>query len=165
MRLKDKVAIITGGGQERKKRAGTTNVPGIIGMAKSLELAIELMAEDKDKIELLRNYFEEQLAKALEINIAAKYAARLYNCSNICFKNADSQQIMLAIGAKVAASRGSACSSDKVEPSHVLTAMGLSEEDTLSSIRFSLGRYTTQHEVDVALELIIETVNRLKVAD
>ena len=157
--------IITGGGQERKKRAGTTNVPGIIGMAKSLELAIELMAEDKDKIELLRNYFEEQLAKALEINIAAKYAARLYNCSNICFKNADSQQIMLAIGSKVAASRGSACSSDKVEPSHVLTAMGLSEEDTLSSIRFSLGRYTTQHEVDVALELIIETVNRLKVAD
>ena len=154
--------IITGGGQEQKKRAGTINVPGIIGMAKALDLAIELMAEDKARIESLRDYFEEKLAEALEITVAAKYAARLYNCSNLCFKNADSQHIMLAIGAKVAASRGSACSSGKIEPSHVLTAMGISEDDALSAIRFSFGRYTSQHEVDVALELIIEAVNRLK---
>lgn len=155
--------IITGGGQEQKKRAGTTNVPGIIGMAKALDLAIELMDEDKARIEALRNYFEEKLAETLEITVAAKYAARLYNCSNLCFKKADSQHIMLAIGAKVAASRGSACSSGKIEPSHVLTAMGISEEDALSAIRFSFGRYTTQHEVDMAIDLITEAVNRLKV--
>jgi len=155
--------IITGGGQEHKKRAGTVNVPGIIGMAKALELAIELMEEDKARIESLRNYFEERLSEALEITITAKNAARLYNTSNLCFKSTDSQQIMLAIGAKVAASRGSACSSGKIEPSHVLTAMGISEEDALSAIRFSFGRYTTQHEVDKALEHIFEAVNRLQV--
>ena len=155
--------IITGGGQEHSKRAGTINVPAIIGMARALALAIELYDEDREKIEALRNYFEEKLRVALEITIVAKNAARLYNTSNLCFKNVDSQQIMLAIGAKVAASRGSACSTGKIEPSHVLTAMGISEEDALSAIRFSFGRYTTQHEVDVAIEHIIETVKRLKV--
>ena len=155
--------IITGGGQEQKKRAGTINVPGIIGMARALDLAVELMAEDSTRIEKLRNQFEEKLSEALAITITAKNTARLYNASNLCFNNADSQQIMLAVGAKIAASRGSACSSGKIEPSHVLTAMGISEEDALSAIRFSFGRYTTQHEVDVALELIIEAVNRLRV--
>jgi cysteine desulfurase len=155
--------IITGGGQEQKKRAGTINVSGIIGLAKALDLAVDLMDEDSARIEKLRNHFEEKLGEALEITVTAKNAARLYNTSNLSFKNTDSQQIMLAIGAKVAASRGSACSSGKIEPSHVLTAMGITEEDALSSIRFSFGRYTTQREVDIALVHIIEAVNRLQV--
>jgi cysteine desulfurase len=154
--------IITGGGQEQKKRAGTINVPGIVGMAKALAIADEFMTEDKIRIEGLRDYFEEKLNKSLEITVAAKNSARMYNCSNLSFKNVDSQNIMLAIGAKVAASRGSACSTGKIEPSHVLTAMGISEADALSAIRFSFGRYTTRQEVDIALELIIATVNKLK---
>jgi len=157
--------IITGGGQELKKRAGTTNVPGIIGMAKALELADERMEEDMNRIERFRDHFEDKLSSALDITVAAKYAARLYNTSNLCFKNADSQHIMLAIGAKVAASRGSACSSGKIEPSHVLSAMGISEDDALSSIRFSIGRYTTLHEIDTAMDLLVKSVNRLKVQD
>jgi cysteine desulfurase len=161
-RLQDLQAIITGGGQEQKKRAGTINVPGIVGMAKALALADQLMNADMLRIEGLRNYFEEKLSEALEIIVAAKYSARMYNCSNLCFKNADSQNIMLAIGSKLAASRGSACSTDKIEPSHVLTAMGISEIDALSSIRFSLGRYSTRQEIDAALELIIATVNKLR---
>jgi cysteine desulfurase len=155
--------IITGGGQEQKKRAGTINVPGIIGMAKALELARDLMDEDKSRIETLRDYFEEKLSKALEITIIGKKASRLYNTSNLCFKNTDSEKVMQAIGSRVAASRGSACSSGKIEPSHVLSAMCISDEEALSAIRFSFGRYTTQHEVDVAVDLIIEAVNRLKV--
>jgi cysteine desulfurase len=154
--------IITGGGQELKKRAGTINVPGIVGMAKALMLADELMDEDMARIMDLRDSFEDKLTKALEITSAAKNTTRLYNTSNLCFKNADSQQIMLAIGGKIAASRGSACSSGKIEPSHVLSAMGITEDDALSSIRFSFGRYTTQYEVDTACHTIIEAVNRLK---
>ena len=155
--------IITGGGQEQKKRAGTINVPGIVGLAKALELAIELMDVDKTRIETLRDYFEEKLGKELEIAITGINALRLYNTSNLCLKNTDSEKVMQAIGNRVAASRGSACSSGKIEPSHVLSAMGIADEEALSAIRFSFGRYTTQHEVDVAIDMIIEAVNRLKV--
>ena len=157
--------IITGGGQEQKKRAGTINVPGIIGMAKALELGIELLDEDKPRIEALRDYFEEKLNTALAINITGQNASRLYNTSNLCLMNTDSEKVMQAIGNRVAASRGSACSSGKIEPSHVLSAMGIADEEALSAIRFSFGRYTTQHEVDVAIELITKAVNRLKLVD
>lgn len=155
--------IITGGGQELKKRAGTINVPGIVGMAKALELGIELMDEDKTRIEALRDYFEEKLGRELEIAIMGINASRLYNTSNLCLRNTDSERVMQAIGNRVAASRGSACSSGKIEPSHVLSAMGIADEEALSAIRFSFGRYTTQHEVDVAIDMIIEAVNRLQV--
>jgi cysteine desulfurase len=155
--------IITGGGQEQRKRAGTINVPGIVGMAKALALADELMAEDKTRIESLRNSFEEKLSAALEISITAKNGERLYNTSNLSFINTDSEKVMLAIGNRVAASRGSACSSGKIEPSHVLSAMGISDDEALSAIRFSFGRYTTLREVNVAVDLIIEAVNRLKI--
>jgi cysteine desulfurase len=160
--IKDLSPIITGGGQEGKKRAGTVNVPGIVGMAKAFTLANELHTEDRVRIESLRNHFENKLEASLEIGITGKYANRLYNCSNICFKNADSEQIMLAIGSKVAASRGSACSSGKIEPSHVLSAMGIKEIDALGCIRFSFGRYTTIEEVDSALDIITAAVRRLK---
>jgi cysteine desulfurase len=157
--------IITGGGQEQRKRAGTINVPGIIGMAKALDLAIELMDEDVPRIEALRDYFEEKLNRSIDISIMAENASRLYNTSNICLKNTDSEKVMQAIGSRVAASRGSACSSGKIEPSHVLSAMGMADEEALSGIRFSFGRYTTQREVDVAIELITKAVNRLKLVD
>lgn len=155
--------VITGGGQEQKRRAGTTNVPGIVGMAKALALASELMQEDKPRIERLRNYFEEHLSKAIEIDIVGEKAIRLYNTSNLCLKNTDSEKVMMAIGNKVAASRGSACSSGKIEASHVLSAMGIADNEALSAIRFSFGRYTTQSEVDKAIELITEAVTRLRV--
>ena len=160
---KNLLPIITGGGQEQKKRAGTINVPGIIGMAKALALAIDLMDEDKSRIEVLRDVFEEKLGKELEVSVTAINASRLYNTSNLSLLDTDSERLMQAIGSRVAASRGSACSSGKIEPSHVLSAMGISDEEALSAIRFSFGRYTTRHEVDVAVELIIEAVNRLKV--
>jgi len=156
------VPIITGGGQERKKRAGTLNVPSIVGMGKAITLASELMTEDLARIEKRRNDFEKKLHEMLSIQVIGADAPRLYNTSNIIFHGIDSEQLMSAIGSHVAASRGSACSTGKIEPSHVLSAMGITETDALSAIRFSFGRYTTKHEVDAASQLITEAVNRIK---
>jgi cysteine desulfurase len=157
--------IITGGGQEQNKRAGTTNVPGIIGMAKSIDLAHELMDDDEKSIKKLRDYFENILSESIEVKINGEGAPRFYNTSNISFIGIDSERLMQSIGNRVAASRGSACSTGKIEPSHVLSAMDIPEDDALSAIRFSFGRYTTSKEVEIALELIIDAVNLIKLPE
>lgn len=157
--------IITGGGQEQKKRAGTTNVPGIVGMAKAIDLANELMVEDEKRIKELRDYFETTLSEVIEVKINGQDAPRLFNTSNISFIGIDSERLMQLIGGRVAASRGSACSTGKIEPSHVLSAMDISENDALSAIRFSFGRYTTNKEVGIAVSLIIDAVNQIKVPE
>ncbi len=160
--LKEIEPIITGGGQERGIRAGTTDVPAIVGMSTALGICLDSLKEDTERITSLRQRFETQLANKISIKIIGVGAKRLYNVANISFSGVDSERLMQAIGSKVAASRGSACSSDKIEASHVLTAMGILEEEALSSIRFSFGRYTTEKEVDTALELITEAVSRIK---
>ena len=122
---------------------------------KAVALAYDLLNEDQSRIESLRDHFEKQLMGQIDLKINGSASSRLYNTSNLCFVGHDSERIMQAIGNKVAASRGSACSTDKIEPSHVLAAMGISDHEAHASIRFSFGRYTTQHEVDKAIDYIV----------
>lgn len=157
--------IITGGGQEHKKRAGTTNVPGIVGMAKSIDLALELIVQDEKRIRELRDNFERTISGTIKVKINGQEAPRLFNTSNISFLGIDSERLMQSIGSRVAASRGSACSTGKIEPSHVLSAMDIPENDALSAIRFSFGRYTTNKEVEIAVKLIIDAVNLIKLPE
>lgn len=152
---------ITGGGQEMGKRAGTSNLPGIIGLSAALAIALQRLDEDRTSISLLRDRFEAQLQKRKGIKINGSKKDRLYNTSNICFTGFDSERIMQAIGARVAASRGSACSTGKIEPSHVLSAMGMTEKEAHASIRFSFGRFTTEQEVERAIEIIMGSLDAL----
>ena len=131
-------SLLTGGGQEFKKRAGTLNVPSIAGFAEAVDIAVRCMQEDENRIEKLRTLFETKLSERLEIKLNGS-RSRLYNTSNISFLGYDSERIMQSIGNKVAASRGSACSTGKIDPSHVLNAMGMSDEEAHSAIRFSFG--------------------------
>lgn len=160
--LKNLKPIITGGGQEMRKRAGTINVPAIVGMGKALSVGREMMAEDSKRIEQLRNKFENALKQKLGVTVNGGGAPRLFNTSNVSFYGIDSQRLMQAIGSKVAASRGSACSSVKITPSHVLMAMQLTNEMAHSAVRFSFGRYTTEQEVDTAIKLIVDAIKKLR---
>lgn len=155
--------IIIGGGQEYRKRAGTINLPSIIGLSQAVNLAYVMLDEDSASIRRLRDMFESELAQKFDISVNGENQTRLYNTSNICFKGFDSERIMQSIGSKVAASRGSACSTGKIEPSHVLAAMGLSDDEAHASIRFSFGRYTTEDEVTKATDYLtsaLETLSR-----
>jgi len=148
------IPVLTGGGQEFRKRAGTLNVPSIVGFAKAIELAIKDLEEDHYRIKSLRDEFEDTLITSVEAKVNGGIKHRLYNTSNLRFPGYDSERIMQAIGTKVAASRGSACSTGKIAPSHVLSAMGLSEEEAHASIRFSFGRFTSATEINTATEII-----------
>ena len=154
---------ITGGGQERKRRAGTLNVPAIVGFGKAAELAAKRHDKDQIKTEKLRDLLEKILFESLpgiSVNGCTKH--RLPHVSNLRFEGIESEDLMLALSTKVAVSSGSACNSAEVLPSHVLLAMGLSEEEALSSIRFSLGRHTGEEDIRHACELLIQTVKRLR---
>lgn len=152
-----------GGGHERNLRSGTLNVPGIVGFGKAAELARQRLQNDEKRMSELRDYLENTLITSLAgvlINGNTKY--RVANTTNLQFTGVHSEDLLLALGAKVALSSGSACTSAEVEPSHVLTSMGLTDDLSFSSIRFSLGRYNTREEIDFSLEQIIDAVNRLR---
>ncbi|KAF2515542.1 cysteine desulfurase family protein [Flavobacterium foetidum] len=146
---------IVGGGQQRKLRSGTLNVPGIIGLGKASEIAVNELEKDKNRIYLLREKLEKGLLKFEGSFINGNTANRIYNTSNICFPGVNSEQLILALG-DISVSNGASCSAVTSEPSHVLKAMGLSDELALSSIRFSLGRFTTAEEIDTAVERVLE---------
>ena len=154
-RLANLAAQVTGGGQEFGKRAGTINLSGIVGLSVAVSLATERLSEDSQNINKLRDHFESELARNLTISLNGSIKNRLYNTSNICFTGHDSERVMQAIGNKVAASRGSACSTERIEPSHVLSAMGLTNDQAHASVRFSFGRYTTKEEVNRAIDYIV----------
>lgn len=145
---------ILGGGQQRKLRSGTLNIPGIIGLGKASELAISQQNEDQKHIEVLRNKLEKGLLEFEGSFVNGNTENRIYNTSNICFPGVNSEQLILALG-NISVSNGASCSAVTSEPSHVLKAMGLSDELALSSIRFSLGRFTTEEEIDIAIERVL----------
>jgi len=152
---------IIGGGQQRKLRSGTLNVPGIIGLGKAAEIAVNQLENDKKRIEILRDQLEKGLLQFEGSFVNGNTEHRIYNTSNICFPDVNSEQLILALG-NIAVSNGASCSAVTSEPSHVLKAMGLSDEEALSSIRFSLGRFTTSEEVDVAVERVLELAGKLQ---
>lgn len=154
-------ALVHGGGHERGMRSGTLNVPGIVGLGKATEVAVNGMKEDRIKITELRQYLERELLRIPDTLVNGHHNERLYNVTNICFRGADADAIIAALE-DIAVSNGSACSSVKVEPSHVLVEMGLSPEDAYSSIRYSLGRQNTMEEIRTAVEKTRLTVEKLR---
>ena len=156
--------VITGGGQERKLRPGTTNTPLIVGMAKALEKAYAEREEENKRVGELRDYFEEQIsARIPEIVINGKNVPRLPGTSSVTFKYVEGESILLSLSMKgIAVSSGSACSSDELQASHVLLAMGIPAEFAHGTIRFSLGKYNTKEEIDYTIEAVVEIIGKLR---
>jgi cysteine desulfurase len=156
--------LLFGGQHQRGLRPGTENVPGIVGLGKAAELARLALAEDAARISALRDQLEQGLVTRVpqaRANVAG--APRTPNTSNIVFPGIEGEALIIALDMKgIACSTGAACSSGAVEPSHVLTAIGLSAEDARASIRFSLGRHTSSAEIGYALEAIPAAVAQLR---
>lgn len=155
--------LIYGGGQERGRRSGTENVPGIVGLAAALEEACATMEEDAARVRGLRDCFEEQLGHIKGAYVVGKAAARVPGISNVCFEGLDHQTLIPLLDARgVCASAGSACSAGAVKISHVLRAMGIPEPIAKGSVRFSLCVDTTQEDGDAAAAAMHEIAATLK---
>jgi cysteine desulfurase len=158
-------AQMDGGGHERGARSGTLNVPGIAGFGKACQLSMEHLKADAERISRLRDKLEKAILQTEKTFLNGAGANRLPTVSNISFKGIDGQVLLTALNKKLAVSSGSACSSASMEPSHVLKAMGLSDEMAYASIRFSLGRFTTEAEIDFATEQVRNEVEVLRKAN
>jgi len=161
--------LLYGGSHERSRRAGTENVPGIVGLGKAAELAIagfkrgddRKMAAARDKLE--RELLEIEATGLNGADLNGEGAPRVPNTTNIYFDGIDGEALVIALDLKgLAVSTGAACSSGAIEPSHVLTAMGLTRDRAKASIRFSLGKQNAIEDVDFALGLVTETVAHLR---
>ncbi|HEY1870769.1 MAG TPA: aminotransferase class V-fold PLP-dependent enzyme, partial [Chitinophagaceae bacterium] len=155
-------AQIDGGGHERGMRSGTLNVPGIVGFGKASKICMNELETDAEKMRSLRDKLEDTLLSSGEIFLNGDKASRLPHISNLSFKHAESENLMMALNKDIAVSSGSACMSASPEPSYVLKALGLSDEAARSSLRFSLGRYTSEEEINYAIDKIISTLNKIK---
>lgn len=144
---------ITGGGQQKNLRSGTLNVPGIIGMAKALEISVESQLKKNIEIEKLRDDLEQQLSQIDGSFVNGDRENRIFNTTSICFPQILSDKLILGLK-NISVSSGSACSAVTSRPSHVLKAMGLSDNEALSSIRFSLSKFNTKEEIDETAERI-----------
>jgi cysteine desulfurase len=149
---------IFGGGHQRGLRSGTLNVPGIVGLGAACALAKDEM-ESKQKLVLgLRNQLEKGLLQLPNVSINSLNANRLYNTSNICFKDIAAVDLIRHLKNKIAVATGSACTAEDQNPSHVLSAMGLTEKEAFSAMRFSLGKYNTKEEIEATVGLVRESV-------
>jgi len=156
------VAQVDGGGHERGMRSGTLNVPGIVGLGMACELSRTEMEKDRAHTQKLRDDFERRIFAALDhVHLNGDKDHRLPNNSNLSFSFVEGESMIMGIK-DVAVSSGSACTSASLEPSHVLRSMGVGDELAHSSIRFGFGRFTTQEEVDYAVEHVIQAVKRLR---
>jgi len=149
-----------GGSHQFGMRAGTLPTHQIVGMGEAFRIAREYFQEDNDRITRLRNYFWQELSSIPEIHLNGDEKNRVGGCLNIRVDHVDSE-ILLNTLPKIAVSTGSACNSANPEPSHVLTAMGLSRDQANSSIRISIGKYTIKKEVDDSVVHIKEQITRL----
>ncbi|MBZ5686741.1 MAG: IscS subfamily cysteine desulfurase [Acidobacteriia bacterium] len=157
--------LFHGGRHERSRRAGTENVPGIVGLGKAAQIAKEALDRgDVLQMAAMRDRLEQGiLAQVDEAGVNGEGASRVPNTTNIHFDHIEGEALVIALDLKgLAVSTGAACSSGAIEPSHVLIAMGLRPDQARASIRFSLGKQTTEAEIDFALALVPETVARLR---
>jgi cysteine desulfurase len=158
-------AMLYGGRHERSRRAGTENVPGIVALGKAAKLAEDALQNGEvADMATMRDRIEKAILNEVDATcLNGKGAPRVPNTTNICFDYIDGEALVIALDLKgLAVSTGAACSSGAIEPSHVLTAMGLSPDRARASLRFSLGKQNTQEEVDFALSLVPATVARLR---
>jgi cysteine desulfurase len=157
--------MLHGGSHERSRRAGTENVPGIVALGKAAELAREAFARgDLDRMSGLRDRLEQTILGEVEATgVNGQSAPRVPNTTSVHFDGSDGEALVIALDLKgLAVSTGAACSSGAIEPSHVLTAMGLRPEQARGSLRFSLGKQNTLDEVKFAVNLVSQTVARLR---
>ncbi|MFQ5509229.1 MAG: IscS subfamily cysteine desulfurase [Leptospirillia bacterium] len=153
---------IDGGGHERGMRSGTQNVPGIVGMGRAAALCMELMETESASIAALRDKLQDGILSVLdEVEVNGSVAHRLPHNLNLSFAYVEGESMLMGLK-EVALSSGSACTTATLEPSYVIRALGVSEDLAHSSIRFSIGRFTTDAEVDYVIAHVIETVNRLR---
>jgi cysteine desulfurase len=143
-------------------RSGTLNVPGIVGFGKACELARLEMASDTERISKLRDKLENALKVIDESYVNGNPAHRLPHVSNISFKYVEGEGLMMGFNKDIALSSGSACTSASLEPSYVLKALGLGDDLAHSSLRFGLGRYTTEEQIDFTIKAVTDTVLKLR---
>ncbi|GAA4302060.1 IscS subfamily cysteine desulfurase [Nibribacter koreensis] len=154
-------AQMDGGGHERGMRSGTLNVPGIVGLGKACEICRTDMASDTARIIKMRDRLESELLQMEESYLNGNKESRLPHVSNISFKYVEGEGLMMGVK-DIAVSSGSACTSASLEPSYVLKAMGMSDDLAHSSLRFGLSRFTTEEEVDFAINHVKEAVTKLR---
>ncbi|MBB63988.1 MAG: cysteine sulfinate desulfinase [Waddliaceae bacterium] len=156
-------SLACGGGQERGLRPGTENHSGVLALAKAVELYEASCDEASARMKQLRNHFEKALMSSLDGVAINGKGPRVCNTSNLSFEGVDGESLLLSLDLEgVCASHGSACSAGSLEPSRVLVNMGLAHGRASSSVRFSLSRYTTEEEIERAIEIIIRVVGRLR---
>jgi len=155
-------AQMDGGGHERGMRSGTLNVPGIVGFGKAAEIARLEMAQDAERLSKMRDRLQAELTKLEETKVNGNENSRMPHVTNISFKHVEGEGLMMTFNQSIAVSSGSACTSASLEPSYVLVGMGLGDDLAHSSIRFSLGRFTTDEEIDEAIKLVANGVNHMR---
>ena len=155
-------AQMDGGGHERGMRSGTLNVPGIVGFGKACELAMLEMDTDAKRLSVLRDKLETGLLKLEEAYVNGSKQYRLPHVTNISFKHVEGEGLLMGFNKEIALSSGSACTSASLEPSYVLKALGLGDDLAHSSLRFGLGRFTTEDQIDYTIEAVTKTVNKLR---
>ena len=155
-------AQMDGGGHERGMRSGTLNVPGIVGFGKACELCMLDMDADTKRISKLRDKLESALLLLEEAYVNGSREHRLPHVSNISFKHVEGEGLMMGFNKNIALSSGSACTSASLEPSYVLKALGLGDDLAHSSLRFGLGRFTTEEQIDYTIKAVSETVIKLR---
>jgi cysteine desulfurase len=154
--------VYVGGGQERGLRPGTLNVPAIVGFGKACAICLEQVVQEAARLRTLRDNFERELFSRVKIiRINGDLERRLPNTSSITFPGVDADALLLNVP-HLMLGTGSACTSRTVEPSHVLQAMGISRQDASSTVRVSIGRFTTAEELAVAAESLVEAYDRLR---
>ena len=155
-------AQMDGGGHERGMRSGTLNVPGIVGFGKACEICMQEMEAEGKRLSVLRDKLETALLKLEEAYLNGDKEHRLPHVSNISFKYVEGEGLMMGFNKNIALSSGSACTSASLEPSYVLKALGLGDDLAHSSLRFGLGRFTTEEQIDYTIEQVSNTVNKLR---
>jgi cysteine desulfurase len=155
-------AQMDGGGHERGMRSGTLNVPGIVGFGKACEICRLEMTEEIVRVNKLRDKLQTELLKIEEAYLNGDKEHKLPHVTNISFKYVEEEGLMMGLNKNIALSSGSACTSASLEPSYVLKALGLGDDLAHSSLRFGLGRSTTEEEIEYTIEQVIKTVNKLR---
>jgi cysteine desulfurase len=155
---------IIGGGQENGRRAGTENVASIVALGKAAERAVECITEEQERVRAMRDRFENAiLEKVNSVAINGARAPRLFNTSSISFAGIDSQAVLMLLDRhRICCSAGSACRTGSIESSHVLRAMQLSDERARGALRFSFGRFNTHSELEQAIEIVPQVIEKLR---
>ncbi len=155
-------AQMDGGGHERGMRSGTLNVPGIVGFGKAAEIALDEMEADAKRLSGLRDRLENSLGEMEEVYVNGDKNHRMPHVANISFKHVEGEGLMMTFNQNIALSSGSACTSASLEPSYVLMALGLGDDLAHSSLRFSLGRFTKDEDIDYTIEAIKKGVTHMR---